>query len=298
MWLSKLKQGLASTKAKLSSGLKNVFTLKKNLDFSDLEDVLIMSDIGVSTSEELIHVLRENKISDYDSCVIALKKEMLKILKAVVEPINICKKPHVIMVCGVNGNGKTTTCGKLASQYTEEGKSVMLVAADTFRAAAIEQLHVWAKAVGCRIVSRDTGADPASVVYSALEEAINQSVDVVIIDTAGRLHTQSNLMQELSKISRTLAKHDKLFPHDTILVLDATTGQNAFNQVKMFKQAVGLTGLIVTKIDSTSKAGVILGLSKMYSEIKLNAIGVGEKIEDLKSFEPEDFVNALLGIDL
>ncbi len=296
-WLSKLKDGFSSTKSKISLGLKSLFSQSGDVDYDQIQEVLISADVGFSTSKFLTDILREKQISDYHSCISVLRSTILAILDPVVQEIRLSGNPHVILMCGVNGNGKTTTVGKLAAQYSKINKSVVLVAADTFRAAAVDQLRVWSERVGCRIVSSSHRSDPASVAYNGMEVAKEVSADVVIVDTAGRLHTQSNFMQELRKISMTLKKHGEDVPQETVLVLDATTGQNAINQVKSFKDIVNITGIILTKIDSTAKAGVIIGIAREYPDIKINALGFGEQINDLRSFKNQDFVDAILRSD-
>lgn len=256
-------------------------------------------DIGHKTSRLLIDKLASIKFeSEVEHNIITqqLMSEIETILNPVVQPLILNKKPHIIMVCGVNGNGKTTTIGKLAYKYKEKGKSVMLVACDTFRAAASEQLNIWAERSDCSIVTGEHGSDSASVAYRAVNQAIKDSVDVVLIDTAGRLQNNVNLMQELSKIHRTIKKLDDTAPHDVILVLDATTGQNAYSQLEAFSKMVGVTGLIVTKLDGTAKGGVVIGLAEAY-KVKLHAIGIGESIEDLREFTGKEFAEALFKCD-
>ncbi|QJT94085.1 signal recognition particle-docking protein FtsY [Wolbachia endosymbiont of Diaphorina citri] len=300
--LSNLYQGLLKTSSRFSDGVKNIFSGKKKLDQSlldDLEELLISMDIGHKTSRLLIDKLASIKFeSEVEHSVITqqLMSEIETILNPVVQPLILNKKPHIIMVCGVNGNGKTTTIGKLAYKYKEKGKSVMLVACDTFRAAASEQLNIWAERAGCSIITGEHGSDSASVAYRAVNQAIKDSVDVVLIDTAGRLQNNVNLMQELSKIHRTIKKLDDTAPHDVILVLDATTGQNAYSQLETFSKMVGITGLIVTKLDGTAKGGVVIGLAEIY-KVKLHAIGIGESIEDLREFTGKEFAEALFKCD-
>lgn len=252
-------------------------------------------DIGHKTSKLIIDRLSSIKFDkevEYNTITQQLMSEIESILNPAVQPLILNKKPHIIMVCGVNGNGKTTTIGKLAYKYKEMGKSVMLVACDTFRAAASEQLNIWAERSDCLIVTGEYGSDSASVAYRAVSQAIKDNVDVVLIDTAGRLQNNVNLMEELSKIYRTIKKLDDTAPHDVILVLDATTGQNAYSQLEAFSKMVNVTGLIVTKLDGTAKGGVVIGLAEAY-KIKLHAIGIGENIEDLREFTSKEFAEAL-----
>ncbi|APR98049.1 signal recognition particle-docking protein FtsY [Wolbachia endosymbiont of Folsomia candida] len=293
-----LYKGLLKTSSRFSNEVKNIFSTKKKLDqtlLDELEDLLISMDIGHKTSKLIIDKLASAKFEkevEHDIIKKQLMDEIEAILNPVAEPLILEKKPHIIMVCGVNGNGKTTTIGKLASQYTKIGKSVMLVACDTFRAAANEQLNVWAERSGCSIMSGEHGTDSASVAYKAVSQAIKNNIDVVMIDTAGRLQNNVNLMEELSKIYRIIKKLDNTAPHDVILVLDATTGQNAYSQLEAFSKMVNVTGLIITKLDGTAKGGVVVGLAQEY-KIKLHAIGIGENIEDLREFTGKEFAEAL-----
>jgi fused signal recognition particle receptor len=300
-WLERLKGGLSKTSSNITGGISDIFT-KRKLDqeaLDALEELLIISDMGVKTSSAIIAELKRTRL-DKDISPEEVKAVVSQHIEAVLAPvalplaINTSHKPHVILVCGVNGNGKTTTIGKLAKLYTEEGKKVMIAACDTFRAAAVEQLAVWAKRSDTPLIQGTENADPASVAYTALEQAKANGVDILLIDTAGRLHNKTNLMQELNKIIRVLTKLDVNAPHDTVLVLDATTGQNAHSQVRTFKEAAALSGLIITKLDGTAKGGVVVGLAKEFG-LPIHAIGVGESIDDLRPFEAKAFAEGLLG---
>ncbi len=302
-WISKLKSGLNKSSSKLNDGLKDIFVRKKldNETLENLEDLLISSDLGVETSAAIISHLSKNKF-DKEISLDEIKQDLAdiveNILKEVTIPIKISetKKPHVILMCGVNGTGKTTTIGKLANIFKGEGRSIMIAACDTFRAAAVEQLEVWAKRAGCPLVKGAEGADPASVAYEAFTKAQAENTDVLIIDTAGRLQNKKNLMEELTKIVKVIQKIDENAPHDTIIVLDATTGQNANSQVKVFKDMVNLTGIIVTKLDGTAKGGVVVNLAKQFG-LPIHAIGVGESIDDLRSFDAKSFARSLVSLD-
>ncbi|QKX00844.1 signal recognition particle-docking protein FtsY [Wolbachia endosymbiont of Dipetalonema caudispina] len=293
-----LYKGLLKTSSRFSDGMKIIFSGKKKIDhslLSELEELLISMDIGYKTSkliiDKLINIKFDEKIG-YDIVTRKLMNEIEAILTPVAQPLILRKKPHIIMICGVNGNGKTTTIGKLAYKYKKMGKSVMLVACDTFRAAASEQLNVWAERSSCSIITGEYGSDSASVAYRAVNQAVENDIDVVLIDTAGRLQNNVNLMEELSKIHRTIKKLDNTAPHDVILVLDATTGQNAYSQLDAFNRMVNVTGLIVTKLDGTAKGGVVIGLAGIY-KVKLYAIGIGENIEDLREFTSKEFTKVL-----
>ncbi|MDD9331393.1 MAG: signal recognition particle-docking protein FtsY [Wolbachia sp.] len=293
-----LYKGLSKTSSRFSSEIKSIFSTRKKLDqllLDELEELLISMDIGYKTSKLIIDKLASIKFDkevEHDLIKQQLIDEIEAILNPTVQPLILDKKPHIIMVCGVNGNGKTTTVGKLAYKYKEMGKSVMLVACDTFRAAANEQLNIWAERSSCSIVIGEHGADSASVAYKAITQAIKDNVDVVLVDTAGRLQNNVNLMEELLKIYRIINKLDDTAPHDVILVLDATTGQNAYSQLETFSKMVNVTGLIITKLDGTAKGGVVVGLVQEY-KVKLYAIGVGESIEDLREFTGKEFAEAL-----
>jgi fused signal recognition particle receptor len=302
-WISKLKSGLNKSSSKLNDGIKDIFIRKKldNEMLEELEDLLITSDLGVETAAIVTAKLAKNKF-DKEVSSEEIKQELSScisdILKDIAIPITINpeNRPHVILMCGVNGSGKTTTIGKLANNFKAEGKSVIIAACDTFRAAAVEQLEVWAKRSGCEIIKGIEGVDPASVAYDAYNKAREQNADVLIIDTAGRLQNKKNLMEQLTKIVRVLQKIDEAAPHNCLIVLDATTGQNANSQVKVFKEMVNLTGIIVTKLDGTAKGGVVVSLAKQFA-LPIHAIGVGEGIEDLKPFEANAFANSLVGLN-
>ncbi len=297
-FLKRLKSGLAKTRASFSSGLDAIFSNKNKIDddlLEELEELLITSDIGFSTAQSLIEKISEtsSSITDAAQLKIFLKDEIASLLLSPpVDRSTTLTKPHIIMVVGVNGVGKTTTIGKLAAKYTAAGKSVLIAAADTFRAAAIEQLTVWSQKAGADIIKHKDKADPSAVVYDSLEAAIARNVDMVMIDTAGRLHTKVNLMEELKKIKRTIARKIPDAPHEILLILDATTGQNALSQAKLFDEALAITGLAVTKLDGTAKGGVVVSISHSM-KIPIKFIGVGEKLEDLQSFDPKHFVDAL-----
>jgi len=298
----RLKKGLEKSSNKFSDNLKAIFTYKKIDDemLEELQDSLIMSDVGTAVSAKLIKKLADTKINkdcSEEDIKGFLIDEIEKILSPVAKDLEIddSKKPFVILMVGVNGSGKTTSIGKIASSLKKEGKKVMLVAGDTFRAAAVEQLQVWGDRAGFPVMKKDLGSDAASLAYEAYEKALKEDIDVLIIDTAGRLHNNSNLMQELEKINRVLKKHDEELPHKTLLSLDATTGQNAITQVEQFGSCVDVNGLILTKLDGTAKGGIILAIANSYPNLPINYIGIGEKEEDLQSFNARDFAEDLLG---
>ncbi|NBX02545.1 MAG: signal recognition particle-docking protein FtsY [Alphaproteobacteria bacterium] len=302
-FFAKLKSGLSKTSGKLGGGITDIFTKKKLDDDSieSLEELLIEADLGVKMAGELCAKLAKQKFEKDISAQEVhefLAGEIAATLAPYAVPIEIdrAKKPEVIVMVGVNGNGKTTTIGKLASQFKGQGLSVMLAAADTFRAAAVEQLMVWGQRSGIPVVSGAHESDPASVAFRAYEQARASGADVLLIDTAGRLQNKSNLMDELVKITKVLKKIDESAPHRIILVLDATTGGNALSQVQTFKEMVAINGLIVTKLDGTAKGGVVVALAKQ-CHLPIHAIGVGEGIADLSTFEPSDFARNLLDIN-
>lgn len=305
-WLSRLTSGLTKSTNKFTQGIADVLT-KKKLDqtmLEDLEDVLITADLGPKTAAKIIEEFSKDRFGkdiSEEEVKLALSTSMAEILKPVAKPLEVNKPengPFVILVAGVNGAGKTTTIGKIAHDFTmRQKKSVMLAAGDTFRAAAIEQLRVWADRVHCPIVTKDIGSDAAAVAFEAYEKAKADNRDILMIDTAGRLQNKKNLMEELQKIIRVLKKQDESLPHAVLLVLDATTGQNAFSQVETFQEMVNVTGLIVTKLDGTAKGGVLVGLADQFG-LPVHAIGVGEKIEDLSPFSAQDFANSLVGVAL
>lgn len=298
-WLKNLKEKLVKTSSNVSSGIKKIMT-HRALDqqaLDELEELLITTDMGVPMVSEMIADLSREKFNKQittDEIKEFLANEITKVLKPVSKPLSISENtPHVILICGVNGNGKTTTIGKLALKYKNEGKKVMIAACDTFRAAAIEQLKIWSERAGCAFAEAQNNADPASVAYKAFERARKEGCDVLLIDSAGRLHNKTNLMEELAKIVRVIKKLDEKAPHDTILVLDATTGQNALLQVDTFKSFIDITGLIITKLDGTAKGGILVAIAKKFA-LPIYAIGIGEGVEDLGKFAPEDFAKALV----
>jgi fused signal recognition particle receptor len=299
-FFERLKKGLSKTREILSTDIDELFTGKREIDDSlleELEELLITSDIGVRTSMELIKKIskKSSKISDANQLKNALKEEMLSLLNLQTPkqiPEAASAKPRVIMVIGINGVGKTTTIGKLAAKFNSEGKKVLIAAADTFRAAAVEQLVIWADRADAQIVKHKDNADPASVAYDSIEAAIARGMDVVLVDTAGRLHTKVNLMEELKKIKRIISKKLAGAPHEILLVLDATTGQNALSQAKLFDDALGVTGIALTKLDGTAKGGVVVSICNTL-KIQLKYIGIGENIDDLQDFNSKEFVDAL-----
>jgi fused signal recognition particle receptor len=296
----RLKEGLFKTHQGLVSKIDQLVAGKKKIDedlLTELEEILITSDIGVKTTQELLgHVsamVQRKELEDADLLKKNLQEQMFQILKQQEKPLNLsAARPLVIMVIGVNGTGKTTTIGKLAQKFKAQGKSVLLVAADTFRAAAIEQLEIWGQRVGCEVIKHKSGSDPSAVVFDSLKAAKSRGTDILLVDTAGRLHTKINLMEELKKIRRIMDREISGAPHEVLLVLDATTGQNAIAQAKMFKQAVGVTGIVLTKLDGTAKGGILIGISAEL-KIPLRYIGIGEKVDDLREFNARDFVDAL-----
>ena len=299
-FFDKLKQGLNKTKISIDDKINNVFSNFRKVDedlLEELEEALIMSDIGMETSVQIINNLRtrakKEKIEDEESLRKALREEMESMLSQLDNSLNIETTPAVILVVGVNGVGKTTSIGKIANKLQKQGKKVMLAAADTFRAAAVEQLEIWANRVGCDIVKKEEGADPASVVFDAIRQAKANNVDVLICDTAGRLHNKKNLMDELSKINKIIDRELPNSSKETMLVIDGTTGQNAISQTKAFKEIVNITGIILTKLDGTAKGGVVLGISNE-NKIPIKFIGVGEQIDDMEEFNAEEFVKAII----
>ncbi|MBL0731831.1 MAG: signal recognition particle-docking protein FtsY [Desulfosarcina sp.] len=297
-FFGRLKQGLAKTRDILTTDIDDLFTGKRQLDddmLEELEELLITSDIGVQASMDILENLSQKsfKISGADQLKKILNKEILALFDFKEDTVNIVQgKPHVVMVIGVNGAGKTTTIGKLAAKAADSGKRVLIAAADTFRAAAIEQLEIWADRAGADIIKHRENSDPAAVAYDSIEAALARDADIVFVDTAGRLHTKVNLMEELKKIKRALAKKIPEAPHEILLVLDATTGQNALSQAKSFNDALGITGLAITKLDGTAKGGVVISICSTL-DIPLLYIGVGETIDDLDVFNAKDYVNAL-----
>ncbi|MBE1254348.1 signal recognition particle-docking protein FtsY [Enterobacter cloacae] len=298
-FFARLKRSLLKTKENLGSGFISLFRGKKIDDdlFEELEEQLLIADVGVETTRKIITNLTEGasrkQLRDAEALYGLLKDEMGEILAKVDEPLNIeGKTPFVILMVGVNGVGKTTTIGKLARQFEQQGKSVMLAAGDTFRAAAVEQLQVWGQRNNIPVIAQHTGADSASVIFDAIQAAKSRNVDVLIADTAGRLQNKSHLMEELKKIVRVMKKLDEDAPHEIMLTIDASTGQNAVSQAKLFHEAVGLTGITLTKLDGTAKGGVIFSVADQFG-IPIRYIGVGERIEDLRPFKADDFIEAL-----
>lgn len=297
-FFSKLKEKLSKTKEGLVEKIENLIASAPKIDesfYEELEEILIQADVGAETSfylvEELRQRVKENKIAD----PAGVREELKEIIRSTLKegrPLNLTGQPAVIMVVGVNGVGKTTTIGKLAAKFREEGKKVILGAADTFRAAAAEQLEIWARRAGAEIVRHAEGADPAAVAFDAVKAGCARKADVVIIDTAGRLHNKANLMEELKKVRRVIQREIPDAPHEVLLVLDATTGQNALNQARIFREAVDVTGVVLTKLDGTAKGGVIVGIAHEM-DLPVLMIGVGEKIEDLRPFDRNEFVEAL-----
>ncbi|MBF0785953.1 signal recognition particle-docking protein FtsY [Muribacter muris] len=298
-FFSRLIKGLIKTKQNIGSGFLNLFRGKKIDDelFEELEEQLLVADLGMPTTTKIINNLTQHaskkQLQDAELLYQQLKQELAEVLKPVAQPLVLSeKKPYVILMVGVNGVGKTTTIGKLARKFQAEGKSVMLAAGDTFRAAAVEQLQVWGERNHIPVVAQSTGADSASVIFDAMQSAAAKGVDVLIADTAGRLQNKQNLMDELKKIVRVMKKYDDTAPHEIMLTLDAGTGQNAISQAKLFNEAVGLTGITLTKLDGTAKGGVIFAIADQFN-IPIRYIGVGEKIEDLRPFDADEFIEAL-----
>ena len=299
---SRLRRGLSRTGSTITDGLTELVTRRRVIDESLLDEIetrLLLADVGVEASAQIVDALRaaasRSEAKDAEGLFARLETEMERILSPSEEPLEITSvRPFVILVVGVNGAGKTTTIGKLALRFKREGRSVMLAAGDTFRAAAVEQLQVWGERNQVPVIAQGNGADSASVVFDALQAARSRKVDVLIADTAGRLHTQTKLMDELKKIKRVLTKLDAQAPHETLLVLDATAGQNALAQARQFADSVGVTGIALTKLDGTAKGGIVFAIAKAL-KLPFRFVGVGEDIEDLREFEAAPFVRALLG---
>ncbi|NQV82296.1 MAG: signal recognition particle-docking protein FtsY [Rhodospirillales bacterium] len=297
-----LLRGLGRTSAKLSRGFSNLFT-KRKLDretLDALEELLITCDLGVATAAKITEQLASKRL-DQDTSPDEIKGLLAEEIALAVDPVarpitvDTLKKPFVVLVCGVNGSGKTTTIAKLANQWRGEGRSVMLAAGDTFRAAAIEQLQVWGARTGCPVIASELGADPAGLVFDAVRQAQTERADILIVDTAGRLQNKQDLMAELEKIVRVMRKVDATAPHSVVLVMDATVGQNAHSQVEIFKQAVDVTGLIVTKLDGSARGGVVVALAEKFA-LPVHAIGIGEGMDDLRPFNARAFARALVGL--
>ena len=300
-FFAKLKAGLTKTRENFVEKIEQVFTGRKKIDedlYDELEEVMIRSDVGVNTSLELVERLRkevrQRKLSDSSELTEVLQ-ELIAELLGEEEKISFAKQgPSIILVVGVNGVGKTTTIGKLANRFKKDGKRVIMAAGDTFRAAAIDQLEVWGERSGVEVIKHREGSDPAAVAYDAVQAAKSRNVDVVIVDTAGRLHNKVNLMEELRKVKRVIEREIPGAPHEVLLVLDATTGQNALQQAKLFQEVAGVTGIVLTKLDGTAKGGVVLGI-RGETQIPVKWIGIGEGMEDLRPFVPKDFAAALFG---
>ena len=299
-FFEKLKQGMSKTKTSFDEKINNVFKSFKKVDedfLDELEEILIMSDIGMDTSIKIMNNLRQKikkeKIQDEEEVKQALRNEMTEILSKVDINLKLNTKPSVILVIGVNGVGKTTSIGKIANRLAKDGKKVVIAAADTFRAAAVEQLEIWANRAGADIVKREEGIDPASVVYDAIKTTREKNADVLIVDTAGRLHNKKYLMDELRKIQKVIQKEMSECDEEVLLVIDGTTGQNAISQVKAFKEEADITGLVLTKLDGTAKGGVAIGIVEE-NNIPVKFIGVGEQIDDMEIFNAEDFVRAII----
>ena len=299
-FFDKLKTGLNKTKQSINEKINDVFSNFRKVDeefLEELEEILIMSDIGIETSTQIIDKLRERmkkeKIEDEEEVKRVLREEMQEILEVTDKDLHLNTKPSIILVIGVNGVGKTTTIGKIANRLAKDGKKVVVAAADTFRAAAVEQLEIWAKRAGAGIVKREEGVDPASVVYDAMKKVKEENADVLIVDTAGRLHNKKYLMDELNKIQKVINKEMPEADKEVLLVIDGTTGQNAISQVKAFKQEADITGLVLTKLDGTAKGGAVIGIVEE-NKIPVKFIGVGEQIDDMEVFNAEDFVKAII----
>ncbi|HEB96263.1 MAG TPA: signal recognition particle-docking protein FtsY [Sedimenticola thiotaurini] len=297
----RLKERLTRTRRNLTDGLANLLLGRKQIDdelLEELETLLLTADVGIDATSRIIDDLtarvRRNELSDPEALSGVLKQQLLEILERCDRPVKQAApdRPQVILMVGINGAGKTTTIGKLAKRLQEEGQSVMLAAGDTFRAAAVEQLQTWGERNGIPVIAQHSGADSASVIFDALQAATARGIDVLIADTAGRLHTKGNLMEELAKIARVMKKIDPDAPHEVMLVIDATTGQNAVNQAEQFNQAVGLTGITLTKLDGTAKGGIVFAIAERLG-VPIRFIGIGESIEDLRHFEAREFVDAL-----
>ncbi|EZO26125.1 signal recognition particle-docking protein FtsY [Pseudomonas aeruginosa] len=300
-FFARLRQGLSKTSASIGEGMASLFLGRKEIDddlLDDIETRLLTADVGVEATTLIVQNLTKRvarkELADSGALYKALQEELASLLRPVEQPlqVDVAREPYVILVVGVNGVGKTTTIGKLAKKLQLEGKKVMLAAGDTFRAAAVEQLQVWGERNRIPVIAQHTGADSASVIFDAVQAAKARGIDVLIADTAGRLHTKDNLMEELKKVRRVIGKLDETAPHEVLLVLDAGTGQNAINQAKQFNLAVELTGLALTKLDGTAKGGVIFALAKQFG-LPIRYIGVGEGIDDLRTFEADAFVQAL-----
>ncbi len=302
-FFGRLRDGLKRSTSALSDGITGIFTKSKLDDetLEELEDLLIMTDLGVDVSRALTKELAKDR---YDKAITPaeVREELARLIAARLEPLatplipDLSRKPHVVLVVGVNGTGKTTTIGKLAHHFRAEGASVMLAAGDTFRAAAVEQLTIWGERTGSPVITRALGSDAAGLAFDALKDAREEAMDILLIDTAGRLQNKQGLMEELAKITRVLKKQDPEAPHSVLLVLDATTGQNALSQVEIFREVAGVTGLVMTKLDGTARGGILVALADKYG-LPIHAIGVGEGVEDFQPFDAESFALALTGTE-
>ena len=302
-WLSRLKAGMARSSTRLTQGINTIFNRRRLDDEAlfELEELLISSDMGVGVAGEVAEALRRTRFNQEvspEEVRAALADQVIRLVEPVMKPLrlDLTKKPFVILVVGVNGGGKTTTIAKLAKQYRDDGLRVVLAAGDTFRAAAVEQLQIWGERTGCRVVARPEGADAAGLAYDALVQAHDEGADILLIDTAGRLQNKANLMAELQKIVRVLKKVDPLAPHSVLLVLDATTGQNAHSQAEIFREMIGVTGIVMTKLDGTARGGELVSLAEKYG-IPIHAIGVGETADDLRPFEARAYARSLVGLE-
>ena len=302
-WYTRLKQGLKKSTSAVSDGITGIFTKRKLDDdtLEELEDLLITADLGVAVAGRVAAALAKDRfnkeISDEEVKNI-LATEIERILTPVAKPLELdpANRPHVILMAGVNGAGKTTTIGKLGKKFKDDGKKVMLAAGDTFRAAAVEQLQIWGERVGVPVIAKDIGSDAAALAYEAMERAVAEGIDVLLIDTAGRLQNREELMAELAKVVRVIGKKMDGAPHDTVIVLDATTGQNAVHQVEVFQQLANISGIVMTKLDGSARGGVLVACADKFG-LPVHAIGVGEAIEDLQPFDPRDFARALVGVE-
>jgi fused signal recognition particle receptor len=302
-WLGRLRTGMARSSARLTEGINTIFNRRRLDDAAlfELEELLIASDMGIGISAEVTEELRRTRFNQEvspEEVRAALAEEVIRLVEPVMKPLrlDLDRKPFVILVVGVNGSGKTTTIAKLAKQYREAGHDVVLAAGDTFRAAGVEQLQIWGERTGCRVVTRPAGSDAAGLAFEAFEQARAEGSDILLIDTAGRLHNKANLMGELQKIVRVLKKVDPQAPHSVLLVLDATTGQNAHAQAEIFREMVGVTGIVMTKLDGTARGGVLVSLAEKYG-IPIHAIGVGETADDLRPFEARAYARSLVGLE-
>jgi fused signal recognition particle receptor len=302
-WFARLKAGMARSSERLNAGINTIFNRRRLDDAAllELEELLIASDMGIGIAAEVTEELRRTRFNQEvspEEVRGALAEEVIRLVEPVMKPLrlDLARKPFVILVVGVNGSGKTTTIAKLAKQYRDAGHDVMLAAGDTFRAAGVEQLQIWGERTGCRVITRPAGSDAAGLAFEAFEQARAEGSEILLIDTAGRLHNKANLMSELQKIVRVLKKVDPQAPHSVLLVLDATTGQNAHAQAEIFREMVGVTGIVMTKLDGTARGGVLVSLAEKYG-IPIHAIGIGETAEDLRPFEARAYARSLVGLD-